>query len=252
MSAGKDKSSAPPALERLIDSWREWGLDLTDRPYLIEPIETGRTNENYRLRAPGAAKDLLLRINHPDPARLGIDRQLEREILSWTAGADIGRPVWYWDPDERFVIFPFLPGRTWTKADLQNPEQLDRLWLKVGRLHGMNPPWQRRRYHTYLCHYWRQLEESGQVDEPLRKAWQAFEPRLKAFDASYWTARLVHHDLIPDNILETEDGLHVIDWEYAAPGHPDIDIWSLDPSAVREPFVTEMMDWINGLWERLI
>jgi aminoglycoside phosphotransferase (APT) family kinase protein len=62
----------------------------------------------------------------------------------------------------------------------------------------------------------------------------------------------VHHDLVPANVLDTGDRLVLIDWEYAAPGHPDIDRWSVDPWRVTEPFVAEMMDWINGLWERLV
>lgn len=252
MSGKRDKRTPHPDLEELVDSWRDWNLGLTGRPHLIERIESGRTNENYRVGAPGLRSDLLLRINHPEPKRLGIDRELEREILAWTAGAGIGRSVWHWDPEQRFVIFPFLPGRTWTGNDLENPEQLDRLWPMIERLHRLEPTRPRRRYHAYLCHYWQQLERSGRVDSRLREAWQAFEPRLKAFDNADWKTRLVHHDLIPDNILETEGGLYLIDWEYAAPGHPDIDIWTVDPSAVREPFVAEMMDWINGLWERLI
>ncbi|MDZ7790835.1 MAG: hypothetical protein U5L08_10165 [Xanthomonadales bacterium] len=45
--------------------------------------------------------------------------------------------------------------------------------------------------------------------------------------------------------------LYLIDWEYAAPRHPDIDFWTIDPDAVSEPFVAELMEWINDLWERL-
>lgn len=238
--------------EGLIDSWRDWGLELTDRPQLIESIESGRTNRNYRLSAPGRTGDLLLRVNHPNPARLGIDREREREILAFAADAGLTRPVWHWDPEQRFVIFPYLPARTWTTADLKNPKQLARLWPMIERLHQIAPEWPRRRYHAYLSHYWQQLEKAGQVDTALKHAWQAFEPRLRAFDEAPWSARLVHHDLIPDNILDTDERLYLIDWEYAAPGHADIDIWTVDPTAVREPFVAEMMDWINSLWERLI
>jgi len=236
----------------LIDSWRDWGLKLTARPRLIEPIESGRTNRNYRLSAPGRSGDLVLRINNPSPARLGIDREREREILSVASDADLARPVWYWDPGERFVVFPYLPARTWTAADLADARQLARLWPMIERLHRIAPERPRRRYHAYLCHYFQQLERATDIDTDLERAWREFEPRLKVFDEASWSARLVHHDLIPDNILDTGERLYLIDWEYAAPGHPDIDIWTVDPTAVGEPFVAEMMSWINDLWERLI
>lgn len=238
--------------EDLIDTWRDWDLALTDRPQLIEPIETGRTNRNYHLSAPGRSSDLLLRVNHPNPARLGIDREREREILELATDADLTRPVWYWDPEQRFVIFPYLPARTWTTADLEDPEQRARLWPMIERLHQIVPSWPRRQYYAYLCHYWQQLKKAGQVDTALELEWQEFEPRLRAFDEAPWSACLVHHDLVPANILETDERLYLIDWEYAAPGHPDIDIWSVHPTAVREPFVVEMMGWINSLWDQLI
>ena len=96
-----------------------------------------------------------------------------------------------------------------------------------------------------------QLERAGRVSKELRKRWEAFEARLADFDRGPWTACLVHHDLIPANVLEASSGLYLIDWEYAAPGHPDIDRWSIDPATSREPFVAELMGWINDLWERL-
>ncbi|WP_181918912.1 phosphotransferase [Wenzhouxiangella sediminis] len=236
----------------LIDTWRDWGLPLVSRPRLIERIEVGKTNRNYRLQAPGLDEDLLLRINHPDPARLGIDRERERRIIDLTAQARLSRPYRHWDPAQRFVVFPYLEGRTWTHADFEDSKQTARLRQTLNRLHEIESPGTRRSYHAYLLDYWQRLEQAGRTDPALERAWRDFEPRLRAFDRGNWPARLVHHDLIPDNILETTDGLCLIDWEYAAPGHPDIDVWTVDPAAVSEPFVAEMMDWINGLWERLI
>lgn len=239
-------------LGSLLDGWREWGLSLTGRPRILASVPGGRTNRNFRLGAPGLDHDLLLRLNHPDPARLGINREREREILAATARAGIGRAFSYWDPAGRFVLFPWLQARTWTARDLARPEQRARLWPLIRQLGEIEPHWPKRSYHGYLMHYWRQLEGAGRVDAALDRAWREFEPRLRSFDTAGWTPRLVHHDLIGENILDSGRRLYLIDWEYAAPGHPDIDVWSLYPGAVREPFVAEMMGWINALWERLI
>jgi len=236
----------------VLDTWCDWKLGLTGRPQLLERVPGGRTNRNYRLSAPGLSHDLLLRLNHLNPAQLGIDRDREYHILELTARAGIGRELAYWDPAQRFALFPYLEARTWTSADLARPEQRQRLWPLVEQLGQIALDCPRRRYHDYVHHYWCQLERRGLTDPRLRQAWRDFEPRLKVFDQANWSARLTHHDLIPANILDTGERLHIIDWEYAAPGHPAIDVWSLDPEAITEPFVPELMAWINGLWERLM
>jgi len=244
--------SAHATVETLLDGWAEWGLPLSDRPSLLAPVSGGRTNRNFCLSAPGMESDLLFRLNHPDPARLGIDRALERQILSVTANAGIGRPCCYWDPANQFVLFPFLKGRDWTSADFERREQRDRLWPMIERLGEITLDRPRRRYTDYLRHYWGLLTETGSVDPGLAARWREFVPELEAFDQAPWSAGLVHHDIIPANVLDTGERLYLIDWEYAALGHRDIDVWSVDPARVREPFIPKMMGWINELWERLI
>jgi len=239
-------------LDQALAGWRAWGLDLSGRPEPIAVVPGGLTNLNFRLQTPGLEADLLLRLNHPDPARLGIDRGLEHEIVAATARAGIGRPALHWDPGHRFVVFEHLDARHWTAADFARRDQLARLWPLLEALAEVSIDRPRRCYADYLGHYWRLLEAGGGADAALRERWQAFAPEVEAFDRSGWSAALVHHDLIPANVLDTGKRLVLIDWEYAAPGHLDIDRWSIDPQRAGEPFVAELMAWINDLWARLL
>lgn len=239
-------------LAPVLETWPHWGLDLIERPRLIAPVRGGLTNFNYRLAAPGYGQDLLLRINHPEPGRLGISRSAERIILAEVAAHGIGRPALYWDPTDRFSVFEWLEARPWVPADFASPPQRARLQPLLERLAGLTPDLPRRHYHAYLAHYWRQIEQTGLANHQLRRSWQDFEPRLLAFDSDDWPACLVHHDLVPANVLDTGAHLILIDWEYAAVGHPEIDLWSVDPESCREPFIAEMMGWINALWKRLV
>jgi len=247
------RDSAPTLrLAAALDGWSGWGLPLTGRPQLLHIVDGGRTNWNFRIAAPGLAGDLLLRLNHPDSVALGIDRTLERDILAVTADAGISRPFCHWDAADRFVVFPWLEARTWTKTDFASTHQRARLQSLIGRVHRIELDRPRRDYQAYLHHYLRQLKLAGPIEPALERRWAQFEPRLQAFAKAPWPARLVHHDLIPDNVLETNRRLYLIDWEYAAAGHPDIDTWSVDPETISDPFIAELMGWINDLWERLV
>jgi len=239
-------------LSAILDAWPAWGVGLTGGPQILGPVQGGRTNRSFRLAGPGLNEHLLLRLNHPDPARLGIDRAMEREILCQTATAGISRPCLYWASDNSFAVFPWLDARPWTTADLACPDQRARLWPLIERLGDLRIHRPRRSYFTYLSNYWNQLEHAGAVDSALEKRWQQFARRLHSFDRASWRERLVHHDLIPANILDTGLRLYLIDWEYAAPGHPGIDAWYIARDCVEEPFIGELVDWTNDLWERIV
>ncbi len=236
--------------ESILAAWQDWPLPLSAPPKIRESLDTGRTNRNLRLEVPGLGEDLVLRIHHPDAARLGIDRDRERVITQLTAAADIGRPLWHWTTD--YALFPYIDARVWSASDVSDPSQRDRLWPLIEQLAAMSIDRPRRRYSDYLRHYFRQLEDQDTLSATLRREWTAFWPELLAFDEADWSAGLVHHDLVPANVLDAGDRLILIDWEYAAMGHPGIDRWSLDTTAITDPFVAELMAWINCLWERLV
>ncbi|MEQ8955980.1 MAG: phosphotransferase, partial [Gammaproteobacteria bacterium] len=80
-----------------------------------------------------------------------------------------------------------------------------------------------RNYLDYLQHYWKQLEGTPAATPELTAEWQHFVPELEAFQQSDWTPVLTHHDLIPENIIDDGQRLYIVDWEYAALGHPQLD-----------------------------
>lgn len=236
-------------IDQALAHWPDWPLPLNAPPKVEAELKSGRTNQNYRLSAPGLGDDLLLRLHRPDAERLGIDRELELLVTQATAEAGIGRPIWHWTG--AFSIFPFIPARPWGESDFSRPSQRDRLWPLIDALAELDIGSPRRRYSDYLQRYWQQLVAESRIDASLEREWSAVQSDLLAFDEADWSAGLVHHDLIPANILDTGDRLVLIDWEYAAMGHPGIDRWTVDPGSIDEPFIAELMAWINQLWGRL-
>lgn len=238
-------------LQAILAGWREWPLPINAPPKLLGPIPGGRTNRNFKVIAPGVDQPLVLRINNQRGRLLGIDRQDEAQIAHTVALAGIAPEPIYRDPSQRFALLPFIEARTWNGADFANPMQRKRLLGVLQKVRGLNPATARRSYVAYLSDYWTLLNRAQAVDTGLTERWLDFLPLLHAFDNAEWHPKLTHHDMIPENVLDTGSRLYLIDWEYAAIGHPDIDLWSISPSLVQEPFIHDLASWTNDLWERV-
>ncbi|WP_049722930.1 choline/ethanolamine kinase family protein [Gilvimarinus polysaccharolyticus] len=239
-------------LQPILDNWREWPLAISAPPKIIGPILGGRTNRSIQIELPGIPEPIILRLNNRHSNALGIDRGAEAKILMCAANAGIAPAPLYQDPAQRFSLLPYLQARVWSHAELAQPQQRQRLFALLQQVRELKPATVTRSYHAYLSHYWQQLHTAKITDHTLTQLWAEFEPRLRQFDQQPWPRQLTHHDLIPENILDTGEHLYLIDWEYAALGHPEIDLWSIDPSLVQEPFIAELAHWTNLLWERVL
>jgi hypothetical protein len=56
---------------------------------------------------------------------------------------------------------------------------------------------------------------------------EQIESVARVVDNSDWQPVICHHDLIAENIIENHNGVFIIDWEYAALGHPGLDFLRL-------------------------
>ncbi|MDO6747597.1 choline/ethanolamine kinase family protein [Gilvimarinus sp. 1_MG-2023] len=238
-------------LQAILAGWRDWPLPITEPPKILGPIPGGRTNRNFKVKAPGVEQALVLRINNPRGRHLGINRSDEAQIAHTVANAGIAPEPIHRDPNQRFALLPFIEARTWNSSDFTNPIQRKRLLNLLQTVQALNPATSRRSYLAYLNHYWNFLSRAQAITTDLAQQWQTFLPELEAFDQADWHPKLTHHDMIPENVLDTGGRLYLIDWEYAAIGHPDIDRWSISPSLVREPFIHDLARWTNDLWERV-
>ena len=86
-----------------------------------------------------------------------------------------------------------------------------------------------RNYVDYCTAYINQLDQS-MLDPALVEMTLS---AATAVDNSAWPAVICHHDLVPENIIITGDGLVLLDWEYAAMGHPALDYLRLYQNDLR-------------------
>ncbi len=241
-------------LRACLDSWMLWDVGLEQRPAAVRRLGGGQTNQSFLLES--RPHRLVIRIHHPDSNHLGVDRDREARILKAVGDAGIGPTLVYLDPERHYLVYPYLDGRIWEDEDFRIPSQVGRLQAVISRYQQIELGLTRFDYHQHLSSYLNHLIAIDRFDAKLMFEWQKFSARLSCFQAHLESPVLCHHDLNPANVLETENGLRILDWEYAASGHPLFDLAGLPvkPKATDArdmALIRELRFWLDRLWREL-
>ena len=181
---------------------------------VVEQLADGPTNQSLRMEQGG--RSFVLRVDKPEAARLGLNREAELKVIEAIANAGLGTLPVHFDADAGIYLRPYRPGRTWTRADLLDEDKLERLAALLRELHALPPAGSAFKPLLAAGRYARQLgsTEAGNLFGQVASAYALIEPGPPA---------LCHNDLVCQNILEDEK-LTLIDWEYAGMGDPYFDL----------------------------
>jgi thiamine kinase-like enzyme len=200
-----------PRLERKLGS--------ADGPPV--PLSGGITNRNYRLRF--GSRDCVLRLPGQDTELLGIDRASERLAAERAASLGIGPELLHADGD--CVVTAFVPG---TAVDperlLADPSQVAGA-LRAFHDSGLALP----------AHFWipdllrvyagTVAERGGTLPAAFLRA-QALVERIASV-LPLTDPVPCHDDLLPGNLIQTDETVLLVDWEYAGIGHRYFDLGNL-------------------------
>ena len=260
--------SLSDATRLAFDTWPQWRLALDEPPTIIRRLPGGLTNQLYLLKAAGLR--LVLRVNNKDSDLLGIDRQREQQILEQIQGESFAPVVFYCDPEQQVLVTEYIEGYQWQPEDLKDEGKLDSLLELIRLIHRVKrdiPPFD---YAAHLKAYMQRLLESKQpFPMSALKLYKGIETGLPAFEAAIKEPVLCHHDLTPENIIETDDGrMIVLDWEYAGGGSllieamgvarywnsPELSAGLIDPasSEVTLQLARDIVDFCDLAWGVLI
>lgn len=198
-------------------------------PGLAEPREVtelpgGLTNHNYRVRT--ATQDVVVRISSPSTDLLTVDRQHEWHNSVAAASAGVGAPVLDYLPGRGVLVVAFLPGRTYTAADVA--QNLPRLAQTLRRLHG--GPRFATRFDMFEVqrHYAAIVAERGLRVPDGYAALAGVALRLEsALRANPEPLRPCHNDLLAANVLDDGGDLRLIDYEYSGMNEPSFELGNL-------------------------
>lgn len=200
-------------------------------PFQIEPLDGGFTNQTYRIS--GLNQVLVLKMIGRQQEILGLDPDQEAVALQRASMASIGPRVVYHSRQGNFLLLEFLQGNVLQGSDLHSPAMLRDLIKQLQVVHHLEgidrhcSP-----FHLIEC-YLGGARELGvlippQMDGFLRRM-QVIEKR-RSRDHTF-TKVYCHNDLYRFNIMQTAQGIRLLDWELSGVGDAFFDLATLSFSS---------------------
>jgi len=206
-------------LHKTLAHWREWSFvsdnTPTKQPQVIAQLTGGLTNQSF-LVGKGEFK-AVVRVNSLDSDSFAINRDRETLFLNLLQSTGCVPRLLYANSDTQ--VTQFLEGRCLTDNDLANLSlrtEVEGSLKKIQAIRLGNMP--RRNYLKYSRSYSDQLSDFSDFSDL-----EAIERAAMTIDEGDWQPVISHHDLLFENIVYNDQGVYLIDWEYAALGHPLID-----------------------------
>jgi aminoglycoside phosphotransferase (APT) family kinase protein len=198
---------------------RRW-VPGSGRP-LLRLVARGMANSTYRVRRDGL--NYAMRLPRVPSAAPPADATApwDQRVFAAAAAAHLGPPISNADPASGVLVTEWVRGRPWTAASAKEPAQTTRVAMLLRLIHALapEPPPYARRPVDWIRHY-RQMPgraASSFADESERRlaALAEFPPLGDV---------LCHSDLHRLNLIDSAEGLIVLDWEYAHYSDP---FWDL-------------------------
>ena len=255
-------------LTHCLKDWQKWGL--CSQPPSINDclqISGGYTNTSFLLTTD--ASRLLIRLEAENSEALDLDRDAEYSIHCMVADAGLSSRVFYRSETKRYWVREYIEGKPLSGVTLSK-HQLRKIADVLQKLHSLPVPEgvPVLNIREKANHYWQQL-----ITAPENQSLQRFKTNLqeKLGATPKGALTLCHMDTVPANWIEAEQ-LYLMDWEYAAAGHPCWDIaaflqqvnisredetYFLDSYFQDSPLMNDLpqarlqLDYLSALWFRL-
>ncbi|WP_152556805.1 choline/ethanolamine kinase family protein [Porticoccus hydrocarbonoclasticus] len=238
-------SDGKSLLHQTLSEWRRWEIRLPGKPSLVKPMSGGMTNLSYLVES--GSRRAVVRVNTPHSKALGIDRQREEALLRLLQPTGCVPKLLYVTAE--VLVTEFVDGRLWDAGTVDSHHRVNRQLVPLlEKIRAFPKPATASRF-SYLNHCQHYLAQL--VVRPV--AADAIEEHAAAIDAGSWQPVICHHDLIPENIIDTGRGPVILDWEYAAWGHPGMDLIRLGVaeshhSAVGRLKLRDLQRGMDALW----
>ncbi|ARV72113.1 thiamine kinase [Vibrio campbellii] len=188
----------------------------TSPPVKVQTVTGGLTNRCWRLESSEGLAYVWRPTSNVCNA-FAISRHNEYQVLNAIASLNLGpKPVFV---HEQGLLVEWVLGETLTKSGIDIEELLP-IAATIHEYSATSIPLVPFSYLSRIDHYWLELggKYVGTEFEMLYRKWRS-EPSVDQIPAA-----LCHFDLGCYNLVRGQDGVKVIDWEYAGLADPRLDL----------------------------
>lgn len=186
---------------------------------VIEPIAGGRTNENFRVTSGGRTYFARLGVDLPHH---GIRRT--NEVLSNRLAADAGVAPAVIHAADGVMVTEFVEGRTLVQGEPLDDHTLVRLARTLRRLGDAVVPLDLPAFDPVaVC----RRDFGALPAETLSSDRRRRVQSILAVAPALGSDRLIHADLIPENVIVSDERVAIVDWEYSGRGDQAVDVASV-------------------------
>lgn len=183
------------------------------------PLGGGRSNRSWLVETED--RKLVLRLDGPQARALGLDRHTELAILERASDQGISPEVVYADAAAGILVYEYLPGRCWTRADLESDANLEALAALFRRVHALPRSSVRFDAAGAAARY----AELIRGDAALSRVALRCREIVESIPAPTGIV-CCHNDVVAANVVATP-ALRLLDWEYACDNEPLFDLASV-------------------------
>jgi thiamine kinase len=201
----------------------------------IQALTHGLTSETYRVQRDG--RTYALKTATPQRADFGLDLAWEAQLLQRAGSAGLAPPLVFCDL-ERTVLSRWVVGRSWSPPEVRHAANITRIAQLLRRVHALSVPLPARIMSpmSWIRVYGAALSRhsQGAADGSLRTAAESRWQQLAELPPAVGV--VCHSDLHAMNLIEVDETLTLLDWEYAHVSDP---LWDLAGWAANNDFEPE-------------
>ncbi|GAB2928482.1 hypothetical protein GCM10011328_15590 [Hafnia psychrotolerans] len=199
------------ALEQLIA--QKFPADFS-AGFCLSPV-AGLSGESWKIET--RTRTWLARIQSPARTALGVERQREKAILQHIVHLNIAPRVMLYSPP--WLVVEWLEGQTCEEY----PIEIVPLAERLVQLHQAGPHGRQLQLKQQFSLHWQQIDRRR-----LSPGWLRLQHRFMRQSLPVpLKMAVIHMDVHPGNLIIGEQGLQLIDWEYAADGDIALELATL-------------------------